>query len=75
MKQFQINGIYKMRSPGDHNCIWSYIVKARTDSTVTLWDGKKETRCRINKKLSEMDGAEVLFPLGRYSMAPVLRAY
>lgn len=72
MKKFEVNGIYSMFSPCMQDCIWTYIVKARTESTVTLWDGKKEQRCRINKEVSGHLGAESVFPLGRYSMAPIL---
>lgn len=74
MKKFEIDTIYSMRSACDHNCIWTYVVTARTAQTVTLSDGKKTTKCRINKAVSEYRGAETVFPLGRYSVAPSLTA-
>ena len=75
MAKFEIGGTYSMKSACDHGCTWSYTVKARTASTVTLIDEKgAETKCRIIKGLSEMDGREAVRPLGTYSMAPVLRA-
>lgn len=75
MKKFEIGAIYSMRSICDHNCVWTYIVKARTTCTITVTDGKEEKKLRINKKTSEYRGAETVYPLGQYSMAPSLTAY
>ena len=79
MKKFEINGLYSMRSIGDHNCVWQYVVIARTAATVTLksMEGKtaKVIKCRINKKASEYRNAETVYPLGQYSMAPALTAH
>lgn len=74
MKKFELDTIYPMHSVCDHNCIWAYVVTARTAQTVTLFDGKKFIKRRIAKKDSELSGAEIVYPLGRYSMAPVLKA-
>ena len=74
MKKFEIGGLYSMRSACDHNCVWSYVVVARTAQTVTLDDGKGRKVCRINKRTSEILEAEAVYPLGRYSMAPILSA-
>ena len=74
MKKFEIGGTYSMRSICDHNCIWTYTVTARTEQTVTITDGKKTQKCRISKKISEYRGAETVYPLGQYSMAPMLTA-
>lgn len=75
MKQFEIGTTYSMRSACDHECVWAYTVTARTKFTVTLMDDQgKITRCRINSKFSDYCGAEIVFPLGRYSMAPTLCA-
>lgn len=74
MKTFEIGKTYETRSICDHNCVWSFTVKARTACTVTL-DGPDGIRkCRINKQYSEYRNAETVFPLGRYSMCPVLDA-
>ena len=75
MKKFEVNHIYTMRSPCDHNCTWSYIVIARTAQTITISDGKEAKKCRINAKISGYIGAETIYPLGRYSMAPSLTAW
>lgn len=74
MKKFEIGKTYTMRSICDHNCIWSYTVTARTAQTITVTDGKKTLKLRVIKKLSEYVGAETVYPLGQYSMAPSLTA-
>ena len=74
MKTFQINQIYTMRSTCDHSCTWSYFVIKRTAQTVTISDGKEVKTCRICKQVSQYRGAETIYPLGQYSMAPCLTA-
>lgn len=75
MKQFEVGNTYQCRSACDHECIWKYTVIKRTAQTITVCDewGKKTT-LRINKEVSAGRNAETVFPLGRYSMAPVLTA-
>jgi hypothetical protein len=71
MKKFETGKTYTMRSICDHECVWGYKVKARTEKTVTLTDEHgKETKCRV----SNDNGGEFVRPLGRYSMCPILRA-
>ena len=74
MTRFEIGKTYSMRSACDHNCTWTYTVTGRTQTTITLNDGRKDIRCRVNKQISEYRDAETVFPLGRYSMSPVLSA-
>lgn len=74
MKTFEIGKTYITKSPCYHNCTWTFTVAKRTTCTVTITDGEKTKRCRIIKGLSEENGAEAIFPLGQYSMAPILRA-
>ncbi|WP_373220862.1 hypothetical protein [Mediterraneibacter gnavus] len=74
MKKFEVGKEYSMRSICDHNCIWTYTVTARTAQTITITDGEKVQKCRINKKTSEYRNAETIYPLGQYSMAPSLTA-
>lgn len=76
MIKFEIGKTYEMHSPCDHDCIWSYTVADRTACTITLKDNdtNKTRKCRVSKLYSEMDGREVVLPLGNYSMAPMLRA-
>lgn len=74
MNTFEINKTYSMRSICDHECVWTYTVVARTATTITITDGKETKKCRINKAYSEYRNAETIFPLGRYSMCPILSA-
>lgn len=74
MKKFEIGKEYNMRSACDYNCIWTYTVTDRTAQTITITDGKETKKCRINKKVSERNNTETIYPLGRYSMAPHLEA-
>ena len=74
MKKFEVGKTYSMTSICDHNCIWTYTVTARTAQTITITDGKKSQKCRINKKSSEYRNAETVYPLGQYSMCPSLEA-
>lgn len=74
MRKFEVGKEYKMRSICDSNCICSYTVTARTPQTITLTDGDKTFKLRIIKKTSECRGAETVYPLGQYSMCPMLSA-
>ena len=74
MKKFEVGKTYNMRSIGDHECVWSYKVTDRTAQTVTLTDGKKTIKCRIVKALSQYRNTESVYPLGKYSMCPILSA-
>lgn len=74
MKRFEIGSTYSMRSVCDHNCIWNYTVTERTAQTITVTDGKEIKKLRISKKYSQYRDAETVFPLGQYSMAPMLTA-
>lgn len=71
MKKFKIGKTYSMRSICDQNCIWSYKVIGRTEKTITITDGEKIQKCRISKYSTKI---EIVYPLGVYSMCPVLRA-
>ncbi len=62
---------YSTRSVGDYNCIFSVTIASRTKSTITTTDGKK---FGIAKKETEWNNAETIFPMGRYSMAPAIKA-
>lgn len=72
MLKFQIGKKYQMRSACDSNCIWEYEVQYRTEKTVKLMDTRtyEAIKCRVKA----MDDVEIVYPLGKYSMAPILRA-
>ena len=74
MKTFEIGNTYSMFSPCDQNCVWSYKVIDRTEKTITITDGKDVKKCRISRDYSEYNKAETVFPLGKYSMCPILTA-
>lgn len=74
MRKFEVGKEYKMKSICNQDCIWSYTVISRTAQTITVTDGKKTLKLRVIKKLSEYRGAESVYPLGQYSMCPVLSA-
>lgn len=70
---FQVGVTYAVRSLGDHNCIFSFTVEARTAKFVTLASSSynKGTK-RVGVQV--VDGIETAMPLGRYSLAPCLKA-
>ena len=74
MKKFEIGQTYNMCSPCMQDCIWTYTVTKRTAQTVTITDGKETKTCRISKRTSEHRKAESIYPLGQYSMCPILSA-
>lgn len=74
MRKFEVGKQYKMKSICDSNCIWSYTVLSRTAKTITITDGDKTLKLRISQKTSEYREAESVYPLGQYSMCPILSA-
>ena len=75
MTRFEVGKNYECRSICDHNCVWRYKVTKRTACMVTLEaDDGEVKKCRIIKGLSEMNGTESVYPLGRYGFAPILKA-
>ena len=75
MKKFEVGKVYYMKSTFDCECVWEYTVISRTEKTVRLKDNEtgNEISCRIAKALAGELGEKV-YPIGKYSMAPVLRA-
>ena len=70
--KFEVNYKYECRSACDHNCKWTFEVVKRTAKQIIISDGTKQIRCKIYNDSS--DNTEFVYPLGRYSMCPVLRA-
>ena len=68
---FIVGNTYSTRSICDRNCVFSITVAKRTASTITTTEGKV---FRIAKKETEYFGVETIFPEGRYSMAPSIKA-
>lgn len=68
--RFEPGQSYYTRSIGDHNCIFSVKVTARTPKTITaIFEGQQK---RYRPWIS--DGVEKIHPAGRYSMAPTIDA-
>lgn len=67
MAIFETGKTYMGRSVCDQNAAFSITVAKRTPTTITTTKGK-----RLGVK--SLDGEEIVFPMGRYSMAPVIRA-
>nr|AHF24064.1 hypothetical protein [uncultured bacterium Contig643] len=74
MKKFEIGKEYSCRSICDHECVWTYKVVARTAQMITVTDGDEVKKLRIIKGMSEYRNAESVYPLGKYSMCPILSA-
>jgi hypothetical protein len=72
MIKFEKGVTYAAKSICDSNCAFKFKIIKRTAKTVTIYDhiNKKNRNCRVN----EYDGQETIYPLGKYSMAPMLRA-
>ena len=64
---FQTGTTYYTRSIGDHNCIYEITVASRTAKRLVTTDGKI-------LGIKVYDGCEFVMPMGRYSMAPRIRA-
>lgn len=74
MLKFEVGKTYEMRSPCMQDCVWTYTITRRTAQTVTITDGEQTKTCRISKQTSEYRQAESIYPLGQYSMCPILSA-
>lgn len=72
MIKFEVGRSYQARSAGDHNCIWTFEVTARTAKFVTLLEESGEVR-RVGVLVTDGSG-EWCKPFGTYSLCPVLRA-
>jgi hypothetical protein len=70
ISKFIVGKTYTTRSIGDSNCIFAFECVGRTRATVTFRHEGKE----ITKRVQIASNSEACFPLGRYSMAPVIRA-
>lgn len=69
---FEVGKIYSTRSICDYDCIFRFTVLSRSAKFITVSDptGGKTRRSGVYL----YDGIEHSMPLGRYSMAPVIRA-
>lgn len=67
---FEVGKTYSVRSACDYDCIFRFTVTRRTAKTITVtYHGEQQTR-----GIRVLDSVEHCFPLGRYTMAPMLGA-
>ena len=76
---FKAGSIYSCRSACDHNCVWSFRVIRRTAKSVWIAPVRRgevlaDEMTRKAVTVSHYDDTEIVYPLGKYSMAPVLGA-
>jgi len=82
-RAFEVGVVYSTRSICDHECIFRWAVKRRTEKSVWLQsvriaqDGNVEAYGDITRRSIQLDytgEAELVYPSGRYSMCPTLTA-
>ncbi len=71
MKQFTVGKEYNCSSVCDHNCWWYFTITKRTDKSVWIKDNENQI---VRKKIDVYMDEETIYPLGKYSMAPILGA-
>lgn len=75
MKKFEVGQTYECGSICNHETVFKYTVTSRTAATITVVDDRNEVKkLRIIKNISEYRNAESVYPLGKYSMCPILSA-
>jgi len=70
VKKFEIGKTYTTRSICDSECIFSFEVIKRTAKQLTLKHGDEV----FKRGVSMYEGSEICFPLGKYSMCPMITA-
>jgi hypothetical protein len=73
--QFKIGEAYHTRSFCDYDCIFSFLVTARTAKFVTFMnDHNQQFRVKVSTSTWDGQETEVASPMGRYSMSPIVVA-
>lgn len=70
--RFAVGQTVTCRSACNSDCVWTFVVVARTARFVTLRDVDSDETMRVGVR--EHDGEEWASPFGSFSMAPVVRA-
>jgi hypothetical protein len=73
MVKFETGKIYFCRSACDYNCVWTFKVERRTDSSIWISDVNGH-EAGGRRAIKIWNGVETCLPLGSYSMAPSLSA-
>lgn len=71
--RFEVGKAYFCRSACDYDCIWTYEVVRRSDSSIWIRD-LDETKAPVRRSIKIWSGVETCQPKGSYSMAPSLSA-
>ena len=71
MQKFIVGQEYSTRSACDYNCIFRFRVTKRTEKSIWIAEHDDAPRMR---RVEIYDGMETIYPYGKYSMAPILRA-
>lgn len=71
MRQFEIGTTYYERSAGDWDCVFQFEVVARTEKTISI---ARRDGSIVRRRVIKLENAEMCFPMGRYSMCPVITA-
>lgn len=76
LKKFECGKIYQTRSICDYNTIFKIKILSRTEKTVTYlilgWPQSNKPKRKTRPFIFQ--GKESIYPLGKYSMAPVIDA-
>ena len=75
MIKFEVSKVYAARSIGDYDCIFKYVILKRTKKTVTIKNihGEEHRRTIEADNLNGVE-FETIYPEGKYSFAPRLKA-
>jgi hypothetical protein len=72
VKTFKVGGVY---TTGPSDFTWTFQVVNRTAKTINIVDTLTGDARRVRVNISTFNGPrEIVFPFGRFSMAPVLDA-
>jgi hypothetical protein len=72
MQRFEVGKTYSCRSACDYECVWNYEVVKRTDKSIMIKRlGQSVTSSR---RITNWDNKECIWPMGKGSMQPILRA-
>lgn len=71
IKKFEVGRTYWTRSMVDYDSILSFVIRKRTDKTVTVNDDRYG---KIVRKIAVNGDCETFYPHGKHSMCPVIWA-
>jgi len=74
MAKFEVGKTYGVQSVCDSDCVFLFTVVKRTAKTVTITDGHDTWRRGVWTDPEWFGDNEVMRPLGKYSLSPVLVA-